>query len=154
MFSWSSRLFRDRKKSRYRINLSMWKVMAMTMITMLTNVFSYNSNLAYLLARKCQGKEIEGDGAVQRLVELRTVIEKIRQQDPRSSKPVFRILMFLGLLDSDPWIRILFVRNLLSTSKNWRKTLISTVLWILYDFLSLKNDVNVPSKRNKHKNLL
>jgi hypothetical protein len=96
----------------------MWKVMAMTMITMLTNVFSYNSNLAYLLARKCQGKEIEGDGAVQRLVELRTVIEKIRQQDPRSSKPVFRILMFLGLLDSDPWIRILFVRNLLSTSKN------------------------------------
>jgi hypothetical protein len=49
-------------------------------------VFSYNSNLAYLLARKCQGKEIEGDGAVQRLVELRTVIEMIRQQDPRSSK--------------------------------------------------------------------
>jgi hypothetical protein len=45
-------------------------------------MFSYNSNLAYLLARKCQGKEIEGDGAVQRLVELRTVIEKIRQQDP------------------------------------------------------------------------
>ncbi len=53
-----------------------------TMITMLTYMFSYNSNLAYLLARKCQGKEIEGDGAVQRLVELRTVIEKIRQQDP------------------------------------------------------------------------
>ncbi len=25
-----------------------------------------------------------------------------------------------------------------------RKTLISTVLWLLYDFLSLKNDVNVP----------
>jgi hypothetical protein len=24
---------------------------------------------------------------------------------------------------------------------------------ILYDFLSLKNDGNVPSKRNKHKNL-
>jgi hypothetical protein len=76
-------LFRDRKKSRnncargsfhddhdydcdYDVDFS----------------FSYNSNLAYLLARKCQGKEIEGDGAVQRLVELRTVIEKIRQQDP------------------------------------------------------------------------
>jgi hypothetical protein len=57
-----------------------------TMITMLTYVFSYNSNLAYLLARKCQGKEIEGDGAVERLVELRTIIEKIRQQDPQSSK--------------------------------------------------------------------
>jgi hypothetical protein len=72
----------------------------MTVITMLTNVFSYNSNLAYLLARKCQGKEIEGDGAVQRLVELRTVIEKIRQQDPQASKPVFRIRMFFA------WIRI------------------------------------------------
>jgi hypothetical protein len=91
-------------------------------------VFSYNSNLAYLLARKCQGKEIEGDGAVQRLVELRTIIEKIRQQDPRSSKPVFWIRMFLCLLDPDPWIRNLFVKNLPSTSKNRRKTLISTVL--------------------------
>ncbi len=38
-------------------------------------------------------------------------------------------------------------------AKKWRKTLIPTVLWLLYDFLSLKNDANVPSKRNKHKNL-
>ncbi len=30
-----------------------------------------------------------------------------------------------------------------------RKTLISTVLWLLFDFLSMKNDENVPSKRNK-----
>ncbi len=36
-------------------------------------------------------------------------------------------------------------------AKRVRKTLISTVLWLLYDFLSLKNDVNVPSKRNKQK---
>ncbi len=27
-----------------------------------------------------------------------------------------------------------------------RKTLVPTVLWFLYDFISLKNDVNVPSK--------
>jgi hypothetical protein len=33
-----------------------------------------------------------------------------------------------------------------------RKTLIPTVLWLLLDFLSLKNDVNVPSKSNKQKN--
>jgi hypothetical protein len=32
------------------------------------------------------------------------------------------------------------------------KTLIPTVLWLLLDFLSLKNDVNVPSKSNKQKN--
>ncbi len=60
------------------------------------------------------------------------------------------------------WIRIhnLFVRIWLrirtlpsASKKKWRKALISTVLWFLYyNLLSLKNDVNVPSKRNKHKN--
>jgi hypothetical protein len=30
-----------------------------------------------------------------------------------------------------------------------RKTLIPTGLWLLFEFLSLKNDVNVPSKSNK-----
>ncbi len=35
-----------------------------------------------------------------------------------------------------------------------RKTLIPTVLWNLFDFLSLKNDGNVPSKSNKLKNIL
>ncbi len=34
-----------------------------------------------------------------------------------------------------------------------RKTLIPTVLRPLYDFLSVKNDVNVPSKSKKQKNL-
>ncbi len=34
-----------------------------------------------------------------------------------------------------------------------KKTLISTVLWLFYDFLSLMNDVNPPSKRIKHSNL-
>jgi hypothetical protein len=36
-------------------------------------------------------------------------------------------------------------------AKKLRKALISTVLRLLYDFLSLKNDV--PSKRKKHRNL-
>jgi hypothetical protein len=44
------------------------------------------------------------------------------------------------------------IRILLSSSKIVRKTLIPTVFWLLYDILSLKNDVNVPSKRNKEKN--
>ncbi len=34
-----------------------------------------------------------------------------------------------------------------------RKTLIPTVLWLLYEFLTLKNDVTVPSKRNKQKKI-
>jgi hypothetical protein len=52
--------------------------------------------------------------------------------------------------DLDP---TLCVRNriLPSSSKKVRTTLISTVFLLLYDFLSLKNDVSAPSKRNKHK---
>ncbi len=38
-------------------------------------------------------------------------------------------------------------------TKQWRKTLISNILLLLFYFLSLKNGVNVPSKRNKHKKL-
>jgi len=38
-------------------------------------------------------------------------------------------------------------------AKKLRKTLISTVLRLLYDFLSLKNGVNVASKSTKQNNL-
>jgi hypothetical protein len=43
-------------------------------------------------------------------------------------------------------------------AKIFRKTLNPTVLWLLYDFLSLKNDINwinvsSKTKRGKHKNL-
>jgi len=44
------------------------------------------------------------------------------------------------------WMRI---QILLSSSKNSKKTLIPTVWWLLFYFLSLKNDVNVPSKSRK-----
>jgi hypothetical protein len=39
-------------------------------------------------------------------------------------------------------------------AKKVRKTLILTVLLLLLDFLSLKNDVNVPSKSHKQKNFI
>jgi hypothetical protein len=64
--------------------------------------------------------------------------------------------MFLGLLDPvpdplvggmDPVPSII----LLSLSKN-SKTLIPSVLLLLLDFLSLKNDVDVPSKSIKQNN--
>ncbi len=35
-----------------------------------------------------------------------------------------------------------------------RKTLIFTVVWLLYDLFSLKNDLNVPIKSNKQKSLV
>ncbi len=41
------------------------------------------------------------------------------------------------------------IRIFLESSKNSKKTLIPTVLRLLLDFLSLKNDVNVPSKKNE-----
>jgi hypothetical protein len=42
----------------------------------------------------------------------------------------------------------------LQQAKKWRNILISTVLWLLFDCLSLKNDVFVSTlKRNKQKNL-
>jgi hypothetical protein len=72
---------------------------------------------------------------------------------------IHRIRMFWGLL----WIRIRIsnllvrirfrIRILSSTSKKMKKNLdfycFATSLW----YLSLKNDINVPSKRNKHRNL-
>ncbi len=68
-----------------------------------------------------------------------------------------RILMFLGLLDPDPdsllVVRIRLRLRILppKSKKNFCQILISTDLWFLFDCLSLKNDVSVPSKRNKHK---
>jgi hypothetical protein len=50
---------------------------------------------------------------------------------------------------SEIWIRIL-----LPPCKNMKKTLDSYFFVTLFDFLSFKNDVNVPSKSNKQKNLL
>ncbi len=66
-------------------------------------------------------------------------------------QPVFRIRihrihMFLGLQDPDPDPSIIM-------QKNSKKNLDSLYFVTLFDFLSLKNDVNVPSKSNKQKKL-
>jgi hypothetical protein len=61
--------------------------------------------------------------------------------------------MFLGLPDPDPLVRDRRIRILLLSRKKVRKTSMLTVFWLLYDFLSLKNDVNAPSKSNEQKNL-
>ncbi len=70
---------------------------------------------------------------------------RLIQRGMRYPLSVFQIHMFLGLLLR---IRNLFVRTriLPPTSKKRRKTWISTVLWLLYDFLFLQNDVNVHPK--------
>jgi hypothetical protein len=56
--------------------------------------------------------------------------------------------MFLGLPDPDPLVRGMDPdpeRILLSSCKNSKKNLDSYYFVILFDFLSFKNDVNVPS---------
>ncbi len=79
-----------------------------------------------------------------------------------------RIRMFLGLLDPDPDPLVRMFWGLLDPDPDplvrygsWsfyhqakivRKPLIPTALWLLFDFWSLKNDLNVPSKGNKQKN--
>ncbi len=80
-------------------------------------------------------------------------------QAGRLAGPVFYTTSFLQCCGTESgstgstcfwpsWIRI---RILLSLRKIVRKTLISTVLWLLFDLLPLKNDVKVPSKSNKQK---
>jgi hypothetical protein len=62
--------------------------------------------------------------------------------------------MFLGLPDSDPLVRGMDPASdpdPLSSCKNSKKNLDSYYFMTLFDFLSLKNNVNVPSKSNKQK---
>ncbi len=73
--------------------------------------------------------------------------------------------MFLSLPNPDPLIRGTDpaldpvpspapAPDPLSSSKNSKKTFFSPVVWLLYDFLSLKYDVNVALKSNEQKNLV
>lgn len=41
-------------------------------------LLSYLINLTYIVLRKCSGEKIEGDPCIDRLIEIRTVLEKIR----------------------------------------------------------------------------
>jgi hypothetical protein len=76
---------------------------------------------------------------------------------------VFRIRIhlihqFFGLPDTDPLVRGMDpdparIRILLPSCKNNKKNLESYYFVTLFDFLSFKNNVNVPSKSNKQKKL-
>ncbi|XP_043252023.1 neuroguidin isoform X2 [Colletes gigas] len=44
-------------------------------------LISYLINLTYVVLRKCSGERIEGDPSIDRLIEIRTVLEKIRPID-------------------------------------------------------------------------
>jgi hypothetical protein len=60
---------------------------------------------------------------------------------------IHRIHMFLGLLDPNPLVKGMeWIRILPSSCKNSKKNLDSYYFVTLFDFLSLKNDVNKTSK--------
>jgi hypothetical protein len=62
--------------------------------------------------------------------------------------------IFLGHPDPDTLLLgMIRIRFLLSSGKKSRETLDSCFFVLLYDFLSLENDVNVASKSNKPKKL-
>jgi len=55
-------------------------------------LLSYLINLTYVVLRKCSGKMIEGDPAIDRLVEIRTVLEKIRPIDHRLKHQIDKLV--------------------------------------------------------------
>lgn len=46
-------------------------------------LLSYLINLTYVVLRKCSGEKIEGDPCIDRLIEIRTILEKIRPIDQK-----------------------------------------------------------------------
>ncbi len=75
--------------------------------------------------------------------------------EKKGVEAVFRIHMFLGLLDPDPSVRCMDLDPGLDPSitkqKKWEKTLIPAALWLLFDNFIFENDVHVPSKSNKQR---
>jgi len=57
----------------------------------------YMTNLLYLMLKKSQGKSISGDGAIERIVESRTVLEKMR---PMEKKLKYQMDKFIRLADN------------------------------------------------------
>ena len=60
-------------------------------------LLEYIANLAYLVLRKSSGKSINGDKAVERLVKVRTVMEKIR---PIDQKLKYQIDKLVGIAEA------------------------------------------------------
>lgn len=52
----------------------------------------YISNLTFVMLKKCHGKKIEGDASIERLVKLRTVMEKVRPIDQKLRYQVDKLL--------------------------------------------------------------
>lgn len=66
-------------------------------------LLSYLINLTYIVLRKCSGERIEGDPSIDRLIEIRTVLEKIRPIDHKLKYQIDKLVKtaVTGTINSD-----------------------------------------------------
>ncbi|VEN60686.1 unnamed protein product [Callosobruchus maculatus] len=55
-------------------------------------LLSYLINLTYVVLRKCSGEKIEGDPCIDRLVEIRTILEKIKPIDHKLKYQIHKLV--------------------------------------------------------------
>ncbi|XP_023943954.2 neuroguidin [Bicyclus anynana] len=67
-------------------------------------LLSYLINLTYIVLRKCSGEKIESDPSIDRLVEIRTVLEKIRPIDSKLKYQIDKLVKtaVVGTAEDDP----------------------------------------------------
>lgn len=67
-------------------------------------LLSYLINLSFIVLRKCSGEKIEGDPCIDRLIEIRTVLEKIRPIDHKLKYQIDKLVKtaVTGTNDDDP----------------------------------------------------
>lgn len=67
-------------------------------------LLSYLINLTYIVLRKCSGERIESDPSIDRLIEIRTVLEKIRPIDSKLKYQIDKLVKtaVVGSTEDDP----------------------------------------------------
>lgn len=67
-------------------------------------LLSYLINLTFIVLRKCSGEKIEGDPCIDRLIEIRTVLEKIRPIDHKLKYQIDKLVKtaVTGSSEDDP----------------------------------------------------
>ncbi|XP_047544890.1 neuroguidin [Vanessa atalanta] len=83
-------------------------------------LLSYLINLTYIVLRKCSGEKIESDPSIDRLVEIRTVLEKIRPIDSKLKYQIDKLVKtaVVGNTEDDPQSYHANPANLVSKIEN------------------------------------
>lgn len=69
-------------------------------------LLSYLINLSFIVLRKCSGEKIDGDPCIDRLIEIRTVLEKIRPIDHKLKYQIDKLVKtaVTGGSENDPTV--------------------------------------------------